>query len=247
MPSYRLDLAYDGSGFHGFAKQPEVRTVQGVIEKALSTALGAAVDVVCAGRTDAGVHAAHQVVSFETDQELDVDWLRRRLDGLVGDEIVIQEAATTPDGFSARFDATSRSYRYSVLGRQHADPLRRITTWHVPEVLDGPAMHEAAQHFVGEHDFASFCRKAEGRTTVRTVVSADWTQPESNLHQFDGTALAFCHQMVRSMVALSVDVGRGRVHPDDVPAIMRAKDRNAARGASPPHGLVLWRVSYGEA
>lgn len=244
MPAYRLDLSYDGSGFHGFARQPDVRTVQEDLERALSTIAGRPVEIECAGRTDAGVHAAHQVVSFQLDHPIDLGELRRRIDGLVGPEIVILEANPAPEDFSARFDAVSRSYRYMVLGRHAGDPLRRHTVWHVPHELDTLAMDTAAHHFVGEHDFASFCRKAEGRTSVRTVLSAGWTETEPCLHRFDVTATAFCHQMVRSLVALCVEVGRGRVELGDVPRIMEARDRNAARGAAPPHGLVLWEVRY---
>ena len=198
----------------------------------------------CGGRTDAGVHAARQVVSFFIEPEIDPGDLRRRIDGMVGEEIAILDAVAVEAGFSARFDATSRSYRYLVLGRAVGDPLRRHNVWHVPHTLDGEAMASAARYFVGEHDFASFCRKAEGRTTVRTVLSAGWVEPEPALHQFDVTALAFCHQMVRSLVALCVEVGRGRVGPDEVPQIIEACDRNAARGAAPPQGLTLWEVRY---
>ena len=245
MPTYRMDLAYDGSGFRGFARQPDVRTVQGELESALSTIAGGDVATVVAGRTDAGVHAAHQVVSFDLADRIDADELRRRVDGLCGDEIAVQGVLEVPDGFSARFDAVSRSYRYEVLGRPDHDPLRRATVWHVPHELDGVVMDRAAGHFVGTHDFASFCRKAEGRTTERTVLSAGWSEPEQHLHRFEVTAQAFCHQMVRSLVALCVEAGRGRVSPDDVPGIIEARDRNAARGAAPPYGLVLWRVRYG--
>lgn len=245
MPAYRLDLSYDGAGFRGYARQADVRTVQGELERAISTLAGEPVDTVCAGRTDAGVHAAHQVVSFALDQAIEPDELRRRVDGMVGDEIAVLDVVLVDAGFSARFDARSRSYRYLVLGRNVGDPLRRHHVWHVTHRLDTAAMNQAAQHYVGEHDFASFCRRAEGRTTVRNVLAAGWTEPEPNLHQFDVTALAFCHQMVRSLVAVCVEVGRGRLSPDEVPAIIEAKDRNAARGAAPPHGLTLWRVEYG--
>lgn len=246
MATFRMDLSYDGSGFHGFARQPDVRTVQGELEQALSQVTGEVVDTVCAGRTDAGVHAAHQVVSFDVGRAIDANELRRRVAGLTGEEIVVRSVVEADPTFSARFDAASRTYRYHVLGRAHGDPVRRNYLWHVPQDLDGKRMNDAAQHFIGEHDFASFCRKAEGRTTVRTVLSAGWRRPEDDLHVFEVTALAFCHQMVRSLVALCVEVGRGRMSPDDVPRIVEARDRNAARGAAPPHGLVLWEVAYPE-
>jgi len=244
MPTYRLDLAYDGSGFHGYARQTDVRTVQGVIESALATVLGHEIDTTVAGRTDAGVHAEAQVVSFTTDEPIDLDRTARSLDALVGDEIAVTSLVEAPDGFDARFSATSRSYRYLIDNRPVADPLTRHMALHVPEPLDVTAMHTAAQHFVGEHDFASLCRKAEGKTTERTVLSAGWTGDRGGLITYSVTATAFCHQMVRSMVALCVEVGRGRVGEGDVPAILEARDRSAARGAAPPHGLVLVEVRY---
>jgi tRNA pseudouridine38-40 synthase len=123
------------------------------------------------------------------------------------------------------------------------DPLQRHRVWHVPCGLNVAAMQIAAGHLIGEHDFASFCRKAEGRSTERTVLSAGWG--EGSPLVFEIRATSFCHQMVRSVVALCAEVGKGKVQPDDVPAIIAARDRNAARGSAPPHGLVLWEIDYG--
>ena len=246
MPTYRLDLAYDGSGFHGYARQRDVRTVQGVLEEALETILGHPVETTVAGRTDAGVHAEGQVVSLTLEEPVDTDRVARSLDALVGDEIAVTALAQASGGFDARFSASARSYRYLIDNRSAADPLIRHMALHVPEPLDVPAMDAAAQYFVGEHDFASLCRKAEGKTTERAVHSASWSGDPGGLVTYEVTARAFCHQMVRSMVALCVEVGRGRVEVEEVPAILEARDRSAARGAAPPHGLVLVRVGYEE-
>jgi tRNA pseudouridine38-40 synthase len=245
MPTYRLDLAYDGSGFHGYARQRDVRTVQGVLEQALATVLGRSVDTTVAGRTDAGVHAEAQVVSFSVEEPIDTERTARSLDSMVGDEIAVTSLTESPAAFDARFSATSRTYRYLVDNRPVADPLTRHMALHVPEPLDVAAMRAATQHLVGEHDFASLCRKAEGRTTERTVLSARWSGEPRGLITYEVTATAFCHQMVRSMVALCVEVGRGRLGEGDVPGILEARDRNAARGAAPAHGLVLVGVDYG--
>ena len=242
---YRLDLAYDGSGFHGYAKQPGLRTVQGELEDALFKHTGP-VDTVVAGRTDAGVHARGQVVSFAVAQPVDVERLHDSLNSMLGPEIGVTAVTEAGDGFDARFGAVARSYRYLVLNRPVADPFMRHTAWHVPEPLALRRMHDAAIHFVGEHDFASFCRAAPGRSTERTVLSAAWTSAGDGVLAFDVTATSFCHQMVRSVVALSVEIGRGRIAGDDVPAILAARDRNAARGAAPPHGLTLMSVTYPE-
>ncbi|NIR36878.1 MAG: tRNA pseudouridine(38-40) synthase TruA, partial [Actinobacteria bacterium] len=217
MPTYRIDLGYDGSGFHGYARNPGVRTVQGELESALATVLGAEVATTVAGRTDAGVHAHGQVVSFEA-AEFDLDGTTRSLRSLLGPEIAVWELAIAPEDFDARFSATSRSYRYLVGETVALDPMLRHTVWHVGVVLDLDAMNAAAAAFVGEHDFASLCRAQKGKTTVRTVRQAVWSRGD-DLLRYDVTAAAFCHQMVRSMVALCVEVGRGRVEAERVPAI----------------------------
>jgi tRNA pseudouridine38-40 synthase len=242
MSTYRLDITYDGTSFHGYARQRDVRTVQGVLEAALARAIGP-VETTVAGRTDAGVHARQQVVSFGTETTVDVERLIRSLNSLLPNDVAAVACSEVEDGFSARFTALSRSYRYTILNRPARDPLRRSTTWHIPETLDVQAMQHAAGAFIGEHDFASLCRKAEGRSTIREVLEASWVR-DGDIVEFRVTATAFCHQMVRSMVALCVEVGRGRVDTGDVVGILAARDRAAAKGAAPPQGLVLWGVGY---
>lgn len=243
MPVYRLDLAYDGTDFHGYARQPGVRTVQGELEAALERHAGP-VETFVAGRTDRGVHASGQVASFATDADLDVDRLRRSLNRILGPEIAVLALRRVGPGFHARFSATGRAYTYQVLDREPPDPFLARTAWHYGRPLDRERMAAAAVHFVGEHDFASFCRAAEGRSTVRLVRHAAWRRPREGLLAFDVSATSFCHQMVRSMVALSVEVGRSRVEPAAVRGIIAARDRSAAKGAAPPHGLTLVSVEY---
>ncbi len=243
MTTYRLDLAYDGTDFHGYARQPAVRTIQGELEAALERHIGS-VETFVAGRTDRGVHATGQVASFATDAAVDPDRLRRSLNRMLGPEIAVLDLRSAGPGFHARFSATGRAYTYLVLDREPPDPFLARTAWHYGRPLHGDRMAAAAVHFVGEHDFASFCRAAEGRSTVRLVRVATWRRIREGLLAFDVAATSFCHQMVRSMVALSVEVGRGRVEPDTVPAIIAARDRAAARGAAPPHGLTLVSVDY---
>jgi len=240
MGTYRLDLAYDGKGFRGWAKQPGMRTVQGELEAALSRRLGPT-DTVVAGRTDAGVHARGQVVSFSAERDVDPDGLAQSLNKRLAPEIVVWRCQTVEEGFSARFSAVSRTYRYRVLARPLPDPFLARTTWHVKDRLDLEAMQRAAAWFVGQHDFASFCRR--GRSTLRTVVSAEWVRKD-DLIDFWITAASFCHQMVRSLVAIAVEVGMGSINADDLPAIIAAKDRSVTKGAAPPHGLMLWEVGY---
>jgi tRNA pseudouridine38-40 synthase len=243
MPTYRVDLAYDGTDFHGYAKNRDVRTVQGVVEAALATVFGHPVDSVCSGRTDAGVHARQQVISFSSDGSMDTRRIHRSLTAMLGPEIVALDAMVVPDDFSARFSATMRAYRYLVLTGAKPDPLRRFTTWHQPFDLDVHAMNRAVGHLIGEHDFASFCRKAPNRTSVRTVLSASWERA-ADVCELQISAKAFCQQMVRAITGMCVEVGRGRLDADAVPGIIEARDRNAGPQIAPPLGLVLWEVAF---
>lgn len=242
MPTYRLDLAYDGTAFHGYAAQPGLHTVQGELEKALARQVGEVVTVV-AGRTDRGVHADGQVVCFSHPDEIDIAGVMRSLNRQLGEEIAVRDLRRVDDDFHARYAATARSYRYEILNRAVHDPLLARTTWHVAEPLDVAAMNVAASLLVGEHDFASFCRKREGASTVRHVRWAQWRHRD-DVVEFSVAANAFCHQMVRSTVAVLTDVGRGRLTTADLKTILDARDRNKARGIAPPQGLTLVGVGY---
>lgn len=243
MTTYRLDFAYDGTGFHGYARQPNVRTVQGELEDALFKLTGQ-VETAVAGRTDKGVHATAQVLSFVSEAELDRDRIVRSLNRQLAPEIAVSSLAIAPDDFNARFSATGRAYTYSILNRSTPDPFLAVTSWHYATPLDIELMNRGLQHLIGEHDFAAFCRKADGRSTVRRLESAEWIARGGGLLELAVAASSFCHQMVRSLVALSVEIGRGRVDPDDVPAILISRDRQRAKGAAPPHGLTLVGVRY---
>lgn len=243
MPTYRLDIGYDGTNFSGYATQRGRRTVQRVLEEALFKITGP-VETSVAGRTDAGVHARGQVVSFSCGKELDVGRTARSVNKMVGEEIVVRSCRVVPDDFNARYSATSRTYRYRVFNHPLLDPLERHVVWHVPYPLDLDAMNTASSHFIGLHDFASFCRTAEGRSSERTVLRAKWETDGDQL-MFEVCASSFCRQMVRSLVAVCVDVGRGKLVPGAIPGIIAARDRNTASGAAPPQGLTLWGVHYG--
>lgn len=241
----RMVVAYDGTDFHGFAAQRDQRTVAGVLCEALQKVLRADVDLACAGRTDAGVHAWGQVVSFAAPLDVDLDRVRSSLNGMMGPEIVVRSATIVDLGFDARHSAQWRSYRYTIVNRPEADPFRSRFAWHVPAALDLDALRLAADPFVGERDFASFCRKGpEGSTTVRRVTESRWTDLGEGILRYDIRANAFCWQMVRSIVGTLVEVGAGKKRPGDILAIMRAGDRAAAGAVAPPHGLVLWEVGY---
>lgn len=247
----RIDLAYDGAPYAGFARQPDQTTVQGVLEDALSRVLEHPVDATCAGRTDRGVHATAQVVHVDVDPPgprgqkalTDLGVFRERIDRMVGSAITLWSVSEVDTSFDARFSATWRAYRYR-LASLPADPRFRHVVWHVGPNLDADAMHEAVQHLVGEHDYASFCRKAPGRHTRRRIDEAAVAPaPSGELHVTIRGA-AFCHQMVRSITGCLVEVGRGRQTPGWLADVLAAQDRSVAGPVAPPHGLTLEGVGY---
>ena len=204
MPTYRIDLSYDGSGFQGYAKQNGERTVQGVLESALETVLRFPVATAVAGRTDAGVHAYGQVVSFEFDGGVGIDRLRKSLNGLTGQEISVKSVERVDDAFSARYSAKWRRYRYVLSALPFDDPLMRHVIWHVHRSLDLEAMEAVGEAFVGEHDFTSFCRSVDGKSNVRVVEEATWLE-NAGLYEFWVKSNSFCHQMVRGLVVALVE------------------------------------------
>ncbi|MFI5052955.1 MAG: tRNA pseudouridine(38-40) synthase TruA [Acidimicrobiia bacterium] len=243
----KLTVAYDGTDFHGFAAQRDQRTVEGVLTDALSRVLRAPVELSCAGRTDAGVHAWTQVVSttVATGADVDPDTVARAVSSQLGPEVVVRSAELVDDGFDARHSARWRSYRYTVVNRSVPDPFLARQAWWVPEPLDLRLLRLGADPFLGEHDFASFCRKGpEGSTTVRRVLDSVWRDAGDGVLRYEIRATAFCWQMVRSIVGTLVDVGVGKLTPGDVLRVLRACDRAAAGRVAPPHGLCLWDVGY---
>jgi tRNA pseudouridine38-40 synthase len=243
MTTYRVDLGYDGTGFKGYARQDGLRTVQGELEAALSTVVGDLVETAVAGRTDAGVHARAQVVTFHADM-VHPEQLRRSLNGIIGPEIAVMRIREVEDGFHARFSAKWRRYRYSIDTGPAPDPMARHTVWHVGRDLDQDAMATVAEAIVGEHDFSSFCRSIEGTSNIRRVESAEWRKRGPSRLEFRIQANAFCQQMVRSIVGFCYDVGRGFASPESVSEVMRARSRSAVVTLAPPHGLTLWEVGY---
>jgi tRNA pseudouridine38-40 synthase len=244
----RMTVAYDGTDFHGFAQQRDQRTVAGEICGALSKVLRAEITLACAGRTDAGVHAWGQVVSFAAPDGTDPSMLVQRLNRMLGTEIAIRDASIAAPGFDARHSARARTYRYTVLNRSTPDPSMARSAWWVPEPIDIHALDLAATPFIGEHDFASFSRRGpEGSTTVRRVLESEWSDLGDGVLRYQVKATAFCWQMVRSLVGTQVEAGRGRRKAGEMLSILRAKDRASAGQLAPPQGLSLWRVDYEDA
>jgi tRNA pseudouridine38-40 synthase len=244
----QLTVAYDGTDFHGFAAQPATRTVEGVLRDALARVLRVDdLTLSCAGRTDTGVHAWGQVVSLPVDGAADVDPARiaHAVTRQLEPEVVVRDATLVDADFDARHSARWRAYRYTIVNRPAPDPFLARTAWWVPEPLDLRLLRLGADPFLGEHDFATFCRKGPaGSTTVRRVLESSWHDLGDDVLRYDITATAFCWQMVRSIVGTLVDVGAGKVRPGEVLQLLRARDRNAAGRVGAPHGLCLWEVGY---
>lgn len=247
---WRLDVAYDGSGFRGFAVNVGIRSVAGELQGALAKMCGHAVVLVCAGRTDAEVHARRQVVHFESDANLDSLRMVRSLNRMLGPEIAVIEALVVPGSFDARFSAIWRRYRYSVVTSVWVDPQLARFVWHTEGDLDAEAMREAAQTFVGRHDFSAFCRRtppAPGRperSRVRNLFEFAIVPDGTNRLDFWVLASSFCHHQVRSMVGTLVEVGEGRRSVASVAEALESQDRQQCGRVAPAHGLTLWEVGY---
>ena len=243
----RLDLAYEGARYHGFGVQPGRCTIQEVLEEALARSLGERVRVTAAGRTDAGVHASGQVVSFTTRGRLAAPELLRAANAYVPEDVLVFGAADAPPEFDARRSALRRHYCYLIWNDRLPNLWYRRWAWHLSDRLDVDAMQAAAGCLLGPHDFASFLghrsQEPSGRTTVRTVERASWWR-EGSLIGFDVTANAFLRHMVRGIVGTLIEVGRGRLEPAQLGTILKAEDRRQAGPNAPPHGLTLTGVEY---
>jgi len=241
----RLDLGYDGTEFSGWARQPERRTVCGVLEDALSQVFRRPLTLTVAGRTDAGVHASGQVAHVDLPVESDVDGLAKRLSRILPADVRVFRATRAPAAFDARFSALRRHYEYRVADAPYgADPLRRLDTISWPRPLSLAALAEASRLLLGEHDFCAFCKRREGATTIRELQRLEWTRGEDTVLTAAVSADAFCHSMVRSLVGALLAVGEGRKPVDWPASLLRSTERSSSVTVAPPHGLTLVRVDY---
>jgi len=283
----RIDLAYDGTFFRGWAAQPGLRTVQGELTEALSTILRVPVQLTVAGRTDAGVHASHQVVHFDVDTEVwqalagrngvdPAQALRRRTQALLkraanpkttsrpepglvalgesagnGADIVVGAVSQVSGDFDARFSALRRTYRYRVAdGVARHDPRLRSSVLWTDQELDLDAMNRSLQPLLGEHEFLSYGTPRRGASTIRSLLAAAWSRPESGvdagLAVFEVSADAFCHHMVRSLVGATLTVGQGRNSEEWPAELLARRSRELAAPLAPAHGLTLEAITYPE-
>ncbi len=255
----RVDLAYDGTPFHGFARQKDFPTVQGFLEEALQRVFGQDCETLGAGRTDRGVHALGQVVHFEVDLDHpdaaarrrarimtgDLLKARARVDKEVGKRITIWRVSIVPEDFNARFSATRRHYRYRIVDDVAVDPRLRHVAWDVGGPLKLRPMQIGAKSLIGTHDFAALCRNRQKKTTMRRLVAITVARPEPGEINVKVQGNAFCHQQVRSIVGCLVSIGRGWESPEWLGEVLASKDRALAAAVAPPQGLVLERVAFG--
>ncbi|KUP39592.1 tRNA pseudouridine(38-40) synthase TruA [Bacillus halotolerans] len=242
----KCTISYDGHLFKGYQVQPGKRTVQDELEKALAVLHKSKdrIPVVSSGRTDSGVHAAGQVIHFDTPLSIPAERWPYALNALLPDDIAVKTAEIADDGFHARFSAIKKEYRYFVYTEKHPDVFKRHYAYHFSYRLNVQNMREAAKHLLGTHDFTSFCAaKTEVQDKVRTIYELEWTETDGGL-QMRITGSGFLYNMVRIIAGTLLDAGIGKISPDDVKFMLEAKNREAAGRTAPGHGLYLWNVYY---
>lgn len=245
MPRYRLQVEYDGRPYKGFQAQGDLPTVQGSIERAIAAFSGEKLRITAAGRTDTGVHASGQVVSFDLVKPFPVEKVRDAINAFLTPEpIAVIAAEVAGDGFSARFSATGRMYLYRILNRRAPPALEQGRVWHVKKPLDAERMQQAAQSLVGTYDFTTFRDiECQSKSPVKTLDIARVRRFGDEIHLVFA-ARSFLHRQVRSMTGTLVEVGIGRWEVEDVARALKAADRTACGQVAPPHGLCLTHVTY---
>ena len=244
MRNIRLTIEYDGKDFNGWQKQPNKLNIQGEIERAIEAVTGEQVELIASGRTDAGVHAMGQVANFKTNSSIETEKIPIALNSQLKKSIRIQNAQEVSDDFHSRFNCKKKTYRYVIDNSKYGSAIYRNISYHMPIKLDVEEMKKAIKYFEGEHDFKAF--KSSGtssKSSVRTIYKADIITEGTNI-AIDLTGNGFLYNMVRIIAGTLVDVGLGKIKPDDIPEIIASKDRTKAGKTLPPHGLMLLNVVY---
>ena len=244
MPTFKLTLEYDGTSYHGWQIQPNVPTIQSELETAIRQVAQQPVNVVGAGRTDAGVHALGQVAHFSTTARLSAEEWLRALNSLLPPDIAVLAVEQVSDTFHARFDAKSKLYRYRILTRVHRSALSRSKVLHFSHPLELSAMQEASHALIGTHDFCSFQGSPTDTDNPVCTITRLTIERFGDEIRFEVEANRFLKQMVRAIVGTLLEVGRGKMQAGDVAGILAAKDRTKAGPTAPAHGLYLVRVDY---
>lgn len=246
---YRATVSYDGTAYQGFQRQAEgIPTIQAALEAAIASVSGQRVTVIGAGRTDTGVHATGQVIAFDLNWKHSDDALLRAINANLRDDIALQNIRQH-SGFHPRFDAISRTYRYTVIQAVQPQPLLRLRSWRVYTPLDIGAMQNAARVLIGEHDFATFGQPPQGESTVRQIIRSEWVQTNEtygHMLTYWVEANAFLQHMVRRMVGMMVDVGRGALGVGEFEDRLHGADLALSKTVAPPQGLILEFVRYNE-
>ena len=244
MRTFKATVAYDGTDFAGWQMQAGPRTVQGVLEAALQPLDNQRIVVHGAGRTDAGVHAAGQVISFALESAITADALLRALNVRLPEDVRVMRVDEAPDGFNARFHARRKTYHYAIYTGGVVPPQIRHFVWHVPQPLAIDAMNTAASQVIGEHDFAGFqAAGSEVLGTRREIVRSLVGERDDRI-VYEVTGSGFLRHMVRNIVGTLVEIGRGRRPVEDMTRVLASRDRALASATAPPHGLTLWCVEY---
>jgi tRNA pseudouridine38-40 synthase len=251
LRNIRMVVAYDGTGFHGWQRQPSAPTVQACLEEAIARVIGEPVRLFGSGRTDAGVHALGQVANFMSSCRIPLSNLLKAVNNVLPHEVRVRQASEAPFGFHARYDVRSKTYRYRILQSDLCSPFIWRFVWDCPYALDRRRMAAAARTLVGAHDFTSFAAagdwedEAEPLSMIRTVFSSKmlWS-PRTRILTYEVRGSGFLHHMVRNLAGTLVEVGRGKLEAEDVLRILQARDRSRAGPTAPAQGLCLMRVEY---
>ncbi len=245
MRNIKLLIEYDGTNYLGWQVQPKGPTIQGMLGDKIKLLTGESIQLFGSGRTDAGVHALGQVAHFKTQSRMDLCSMQRALNSLLPRDIVIQKIEEVEEGFHARKHAKSKIYEYRILNRSLRSAFHRGYVWHIPQKLNLTQMKKATQCLIGEHDFSAFRTVGSStRTTVRRVIQSEWKRGRGGFIRFEIEANGFLKQMVRSIVGTLVEVGKGKINPEEFQKILTSKDRKKAGPTAPAQGLFLKEVKY---
>lgn len=243
--NFKLIVEYDGTAYHGWQRQKDLRTIQGEIENALSTMIGDPVTLIGSGRTDAGVHALAQAAHFKAETRIPPQAFRNGLNSLLEKDIVVKSCVQANENFHARYDVKSKTYRYRILNNPLPEAIGRQYVWFIPQKLDPSAMRTAVTHILGSHDFKAFEGTGSPRSNSRRhIFKAELFQNEGDYLDFVIEADGFLKFMVRNIVGTLTDVGRGKITAHDFKEILISKNRNLAGATAPPQGLCLIKVKY---